>query len=81
MQSLGDILSKRDFSEPTEIASLRNYINERYGSACIIRTTQQNLIVTVESAALASVLRMEQESLQVRCGTDKKIVIRIGSVK
>lgn len=78
MDSLQDILGKKNFTPPDEITSVKEYIQRRYKSPSRIRVERDVLIVRVPSSALAATLQLEQRTLIDACGIKKKLIIRNG---
>jgi len=78
MQSLGDILSNRNFDEPTEVTALRTFVQERYDVTPTITLQKDYIVLRVPSAALANNLKMEQLEITRFCKLTKKLVIRTG---
>jgi hypothetical protein len=79
MDSLQDILGKRDFTPPDEIALVKEFIQRRYKSRSRVRVEHDVLIVRVPSSALAATLHLEQRRMIEACRITKKLVIRSGS--
>ncbi len=75
--SLFDILSRKDFSEPPEIAAIQGYIAEHFHAEAEITMHEFDIVITVPSAALAGVLRFHARKLQAAAKTTKRLVIRI----
>ena len=78
MDSLQEILGKRDFTPPDEIASVKEYIQRRYKSTSRVRVERDVIIVRVPSSGLAATLQLEQRRLIEACNLKKKLVIRTG---
>ena len=78
MDSLQDILGKKDFTPPDEIASVKEYILRRYKSPSRVRVEHEVIIVRVPSSALAATLQLEQRRLIEACNLKKKLIIRTG---
>ena len=78
MDSLQDILGKRDFTPPAEIASVKEFIWRRYKSPSRVRVERDVIIVRVPSNGLAATLQLEQNRLIEACNLKKKLVIRTG---
>jgi hypothetical protein len=78
MDSLQDILGKRDFTPPDEIVSVKEYIERRYKSPSRVRLERGVIIVRVPSSGLAATLQLEQNRLIEACNLQKKLVIRTG---
>jgi hypothetical protein len=78
MDSLQDILGKKDFTPPDEITSVKDFIMRRYKSPSRVRVERDTLIVRVPSSALAATLQLEQSIMIQACGISKKLIIRNG---
>lgn len=78
MDSLQDILGKKNFTPPDEIASVKDYITRRYNSSSRVRVERDVVIVRVPSSALAATLQLEQNRLIEACRITKKLIIRSG---
>lgn len=78
MDSLQDILGKKDFTPPDEIVAVKEYIERRYKSPSRVRVERDVLIVRVPSSALAATLQLEQQMLIDSCRISKKLIIRNG---
>jgi hypothetical protein len=78
MDSLQDILGKRDFSPPDEIAAVKEFITRRYKSPSLVRVERDVLIVRVPSSALAATLQLERRRMIEACRITKKLIIRTG---
>lgn len=78
MQSLSEILSNRNFDEPTEVTALRSYIYTQYDVTPTITVQKDYIVLRVPSAALANNLKMDQLAISRFCKLTKKLVIRAG---
>ena len=78
MDSLQDILGKKNFTPPDEIAVVKEYIERRYKSPSRVRVERDAVIVRVPSSALAATLQLEQNTLISSCQLTKKLIIRNG---
>lgn len=78
MDSLQDILGKRDFTPPDEVAAVKEFIARRYKSKSTVRVERGVLIVRVPSSALAATLQLEQRTLIDRCRITRRLIIRYG---
>jgi hypothetical protein len=78
MDSLQDIMSKKDFTPPDEIAAVKEFIERRYNSPSRVRVERDVLIVRVPSSAMAATLQLEQRRLIEACNITKKLIIRNG---
>lgn len=78
MESLQEILSRRDFKPPDEIETIKQYILRRYGSKSSVKIQRGALVVSVRSSALAATLQLERRRLIEACRLTKKLIIRSG---
>jgi hypothetical protein len=78
MDSLQEILGKKDFTPPDEVAAIKEFISRRYKSPSSVRVERNALIVRVPSSALAATLQLEQRRLIEACRIKKKLIIRYG---
>jgi hypothetical protein len=74
--SLFDILSQKDFSEPAEIAAIKRYVKENFQAAVEVKSYERDIIVTTPSAALTNTLRFHLKQLKQVAQTDKRIALR-----
>ncbi len=79
MESLEDILGKKNFTPPDEIAAVKDYVKRHYKSSCGVKLQRDTLVISVFSSALAGTLQMEKPRIIKACGIKQKLVIRIGS--
>lgn len=75
--SLGDILGKKDFSEPSEIQTIKSFVSDKFGQMPNVKLAETTIIITVSSASLAGALRPELHKLQAQLETKKRLIIRI----
>lgn len=78
MDSLQDILGKRDFTPPDEITAVKEFIERRYKSPSRVRVERDVLIVRVPSSALAATLQLEQRIMIDACRITRRLIIRYG---
>ena len=76
-QKLGDLLSGRDYSEPTDIQLIKNFVFERVGVTPKVSITSESYIVSVSSAAAAGSLRTHVFKLKKQLDSPRRILIRI----
>jgi len=77
MDSLNDILSRKDLDEPGEITAIKRYVQREFSSNVGVTVRPAAIIITTSSAALASSLRMQVLDLQKAAQTTKKLIFRI----
>ena len=78
MDSLQDILSKKNFARPDEITVVKDYVMRRYKRPCTVKLERGALIVSVRGSALAATLRLERQNLIEACDLKQRLVIRAG---
>lgn len=71
-----DILSKKDFKPPDELALVKEYVRRRYKSSCTVKIERNALILSVRSSALAGMLFLERQNLIEACNLKHRLVIR-----
>jgi hypothetical protein len=79
MDSLSDLLAGKDFDEPQEITAIKRYVHDAYQSEVTVQLRDHDIVVLVESAALASQLRLNMQALQRAAETNKRITLRINN--
>lgn len=81
MDSLFDILSKRDFDEPPEIKAIKGYIREHFKESAGVQVRERDIVITVRSSALAGALRTRAYDIMKLLETnDKRLIFRIGTI-
>jgi hypothetical protein len=78
MDSLNDILSRKDFDEPSESLAIKQYVREQFDEAVAVTVRERDIIIAAPSAALANTLRMRILAIQKLVGTQRRLVFRIG---
>lgn len=77
MDSIADLLSQAP-KEPPQLQALREYVLSRHKARAQASVSNYGYTLTVQSAPLASTLRMETPKIKEYCALDKKLFIRIG---
>jgi hypothetical protein len=78
MDSLDDILKRKDFEEPPESLAIKTYVQERFHTSVGVQVKPNAIIITARSAALAGTLRLHSHELATTTQTHKRLVFRIG---
>lgn len=78
MDSLQEILGRRDYTPPDEVEAVKDYVLRRYKSKSYVKLQRGALIVSVPSSALAATLQLERQKLIDSCNIKQKLVIRGG---
>lgn len=77
MDSIKDILVKRNFDKPDTIEAVLSYISVNFNSTAQVKITNDSLIIIVRNSSLASSIRLRQRDIVETCQTEKlKLVIR-----
>ena len=77
MDSLNSILGRKDFDEPSEIKSIKKYVQDEFQTDVSILVREKDIVITVPSASLANMLRLRSVEIKRRCRLDKKLTFRI----
>jgi hypothetical protein len=79
MDSLYDILGRKDFDEPPEALAIKKYVRDEFDESVAVTVKEKEIIIAAPNAALASTLRMRVLQLQKITGERKKrFIFRIG---
>jgi hypothetical protein len=78
MDSIFNILDKRDYDEPQEVRDIKRYVEENYQESVGVLIRDKDIIINVPNSALAGVLRMKVPDIKEKCKVDKRISFRIG---
>lgn len=78
MQSLQDILGKRNFDEPPEVEVIKTFVRKQFTMDVGVTIQTYSITITTPSAGLAGSLRPLLHKLKKELDTDKKLFIRIG---
>jgi hypothetical protein len=76
--SLGDLIKKRDFTEPPEIQIIKASVYKIIGAVPAVSISNNSYIIQVPGAAAAGALRLKLNDLKKEAKTNKRLVIRIG---
>lgn len=77
MDSLSDILHRKDFDEPPEMASIKKYVQDEFKISVSVLVRDKDIVVQVPSAALANTLRLRGPEIKRRCQLTKRLTFRI----
>lgn len=78
MDSLNDILGRKDFDEPPEALAIKKYVRDQFDEAVAVTIRDREIIIAAPNAALASTLRMRVLQLQKLIDEKKHFIFRIG---
>lgn len=77
VDSLNNILSKKDFDEPPEVQAIKKYVKDTFRIDVSVMVREKDILVIVPSAALATTLRLRGPDIKRRCQLDKRLTFRI----
>ncbi|GEM_PF-429593 len=78
MDSVKDILAKKDLDKPTELTALQEYCQELFDFKPKVAVKKDAIWLYTPNGILATELRMRLPEINRRCGLTKKLVIKIG---
>lgn len=78
MDSLSNILGRKNFDEPAEMAAIKKYVQDEFKVAVGVQVRERDIVVMVPNAALANTLRLRSPEIKRRCQLDKRLTFRIG---
>ncbi|HSW79494.1 MAG TPA: hypothetical protein VLG47_01835 [Candidatus Saccharimonadales bacterium] len=78
MDSLNEILSRKDFDEPPEVKAIKKYVREQFDESVAVTVREKEIIIVAPNAALANTLRLRVLALRKIAGDKKRMVFRIG---
>jgi hypothetical protein len=78
MDDIGSIISLKDFSKPSYMVSLQNYLVKYFAEDCKISESQKSINVFCSSAAAAQMMRFNAARIAVACSLpqDKKLYFK-----
>lgn len=79
MQSLQDIMGRKDFDAPPEVEAIKTFVRKAFSTDVGVVMQEHSITITTSSAALAGSLRPHMHKLKKELNTDKKLFIRIGA--
>ncbi len=60
MDSIKEILKKRDLKQPSLMNEIKLYIKDQYDEDCSVKIINQKIIIYVSSSSLANTIRLNQ---------------------
>lgn len=78
MDSLFDILGRKDFDLPPEVAAIKEYVRIEFQSEVEVLMRDKDIVIMGRSAALVGSLRLHGPKLQKAAKTKKRLVFRVG---
>lgn len=77
MDSLNDILERKDYETPPEVVAIKQFVKRQFDCEVSVQIRADVIIIAVGSASLAASLRLQTVALKKAAATDKKLAIRI----
>lgn len=78
MDSLQEIMGRKNFTPPDEMETIKQYIKRRYKSGCKIRLERDTIVLLLPGSALAATVQLERQQLIEACSITKRLFIRNG---
>ncbi len=78
MESLAEILARKQFQAPDEVTKLRDYIEKHFDVKPKVTVRGKNLILTVPNSGLAGSLQMKKPHIIKACDIKSNLVISVG---
>jgi hypothetical protein len=78
MDSLHEILAHKNFDEPPEVASIKQYARDVFRDEVHVQLKEREIIISTPSAAMANMLRLRMLDIQKLVGTERRLVFRTG---
>ncbi|HEY4963432.1 MAG TPA: hypothetical protein VIH90_01920 [Candidatus Saccharimonadales bacterium] len=76
MDSINNILSRREVDEPSEIARIKKYVKDKYDYDCIVSTKGNSLVIGVANSSLLTSLRYHLPELKKSLRIEQELVVR-----
>lgn len=77
MDSLFNLLDKKDFEEPPEMLAIKRYIKNKFGADVGVQLRERDVVISVNSSALANTLRLNGPDIKRNCNVTKRLTFRI----
>lgn len=80
MDSIFNILSRKDFDLPSEVNAIKKYIRDNFDGAEVevLLRGDKEIIISAQSSALVGSLRLHGPKLKRAADTDRRLVFRVG---
>ncbi len=78
MDSIKEILKKRNLKQPSLMNEIKTYIKNHYNENCSVKITKKNIIIYVHSSSLANTIRINQIKISQELDIiNQKIIVQI----
>jgi hypothetical protein len=78
MDSLFDILSRKDFDVPPEAEAIKRYVRDEFETEVEVTVREKDILIAGRNSALIGSLRMRGPELKKAAKTSKRLVFRVG---
>jgi hypothetical protein len=78
MDSLFNILKRKDYDLPPEVAAIKQYVRQEFQAEVEVLLREKDIIIAGRSSALIGSLRLRGPQLKKAAGTTKRLVFRVG---
>lgn len=78
MDSLQDILGQKNFDEPPEAISIKQYARDTFREDVRVQVREHEIVIFAPNGSMANMLRLRIVNLQELVGTDRRLIFRIG---
>lgn len=78
MESLFNLLSKKDFDQPPEVEAIKQYIRNEFNAEVEVTMREKEILIAGASAALVGSLRLHGPRIKKAAQTNKRLMFRIG---
>jgi len=78
MDSLFDILARKDFDVPAEAEAIKHYVRDEFEAEVEVMVREKEIIIAGRSSALMGTLRMRGPEIKKAAKTTKRLVFRVG---
>lgn len=77
MDSLFDILGRKDFDLPDEAAAIKKYIRAEFDQEVEVMVRDKDIVIAGRGAAFINTLRLRTPAIKRAAKTDKRLTFRI----
>lgn len=78
MDSLFDILKRKDFDLPPEVAAIKQYVRDEFQTEVEVLVRDKEIVIAGRSSALIGSLRLRGPAIKKAAGTAKRLIFRVG---
>lgn len=78
MDSIFNILSRKDYDLPPEITAIKQYVRDEFDAEVEVIMRDKEIVIAGRSSALIGSLRMHGPRIKKAANTDKRLVFRVG---